>query len=171
MADEVTIERGGPEWIPRLEPLWLSLHYHHAAIAPHLEALGEQRSPEQSWAVRRGLYEEWLAEPRAFVLVASAGGEPIGYALVHMRATEETWATSDPIAELETLSVLPGHRGQGVGRALIDAMFAELREQGVTTWGVGAVTTNVNAIRFYERLGVLPFFNNYVGAVPGGRSS
>jgi GNAT superfamily N-acetyltransferase len=162
----VEIERGGPEWIPRLQPLWESLHHHHAAVAPHLEALGARRTPEESWAVRRGLYEEWLVEPNAFVLVASVDGEPIGYALVHMRPPEETWATSDPIAELETLSVLPEHRGEGVGRALMDAMFAELRELGVTTWAVGAVATNADAIRFYERLGVLPFFNSFLGAVP-----
>jgi hypothetical protein len=32
---------------------------------------------------------------------------------VHMRGPEETWATKERIAELETLTVLPGHRGRG----------------------------------------------------------
>ena len=166
MVDEVTIARGGAERIPQLEPLWESLHHHHAAVAPHLAALGPLRTPQESWLVRRGLYEEWLAEPDAFVCVAEAGGEPVGYALVHMRAPEETWATGDRIAELESLAVLPEYRGRGVGRALVDAVFEELRRLDVTHWAVGVVASNADAIRFYERLGLLPFIRSYVGAVP-----
>lgn len=166
MAEEVTIVRGGVERIPELEPLWKALHHHHAAVAPHLTGLGPQKTPDESWQVRRGLYEEWLAEPDAFVFVAEAGGEPVGYALVHMRAPEETWATGDRIGELESLAVLPDYRSQGVGRALVDAMFERLRELGVTHWGVGVISTNADAIRFYERLGLLRFINTYVGAVP-----
>jgi ribosomal protein S18 acetylase RimI-like enzyme len=166
MDATVTIERGGAERIPQLQPLWEALHHHHAAIAPHLRALGPMRSPQESWLVRRGLYEEWLAEPDAFVLVAEAGGEPVGYALVHMRAPDETWATGDRIAELESLAVLPEYRRLGVGRALVDAVFEHLRALDVSHWGVGVMSSNADAIRFYERLGLLPFISTYVGKVP-----
>jgi ribosomal protein S18 acetylase RimI-like enzyme len=164
VSDHVTIERGGAELIPELQPLWESLHHHHAAVAPHLAALGPERAPADSWAVRRGLYEEWLAEPDAFVCVARTE-RPIGYALVNMRAPEETWAV-DRIAELETLAVLPEHRGDGVGRALLDAVFDRLRELGVRHWAVGVIASNADAIRFYERLDLLPFVNSYLGEVP-----
>lgn len=33
-----------------------------------------------------------LAEPDAFGLVAEADGAAVGYALVHMRGSEKTWA-------------------------------------------------------------------------------
>ena len=48
------------------------------------------RDPARSWEVRRELYEDWLEEPDAFVLLAEVDGEPIGYALVHLRGPEET---------------------------------------------------------------------------------
>jgi len=160
--------RVGADWIPRFQPLWESLHRHHAAVAPHLEALGPVRRPEDSWAVRRGLYEEWLAEPDAFALVALVDEQPVGYAVVHMRPPEETWATGDPIAELETLAVLPEQRGRGIGSALMKEVFEELRRVGVKQWAVGAISTNADAIRFYERLGVLPFVTSFMGAVPPG---
>ena len=67
------IVRAGSERIDDLQPLWESLHEHHATIAPHLEELGPVRDPGQSWAVRRELYEEWLEEPDAFVLLAEVG--------------------------------------------------------------------------------------------------
>jgi ribosomal protein S18 acetylase RimI-like enzyme len=55
------------------------------------------------------------------VLVAQDGRRAVGYALVHMRGAEETWATGERIAELETLTVLPGSRG--LGRALVNEAY------------------------------------------------
>lgn len=165
-ADRVSIVRGGPERIPDLQPLWESLHEHHAAVAPHLEAVGPVRAPEQSWRVRRALYEEWLVEPDAFVLVAEAGPRPVAYALVHMRGAEETWVTGERVAELETLTVLPEYRSRGIGRALIDGVYAELRRLRVAHMGVGVIATNDEAIRFYERLDLHPFVVVYLGKVP-----
>jgi ribosomal protein S18 acetylase RimI-like enzyme len=164
--DGLVIVRAGPERIPDLQPLWESLHEHHAAVAPHLEVVGPVRAAAQSWRVRRALYEEWLSEPDAFVLVAEASARPVAYALVHMRGPEETWVTGDRVAELETLTVLPEYRGHGLGRALIDAVYAELRRLEVAHMAVGVIATNDDAIRFYERLDLHPFVVVYLGNVP-----
>ena len=56
----------------------------------------------------------------------------IGYAMVSETGGQTTLATGDRMAELETLSVADGERGQGVGRALMDAAYAVMRELGVT---------------------------------------
>jgi ribosomal protein S18 acetylase RimI-like enzyme len=160
----VTIVRGGAERIPDLQPLWESLHEHHAAVAPELAERGPVRSADESWLVRRALYREWLAEPDALVLVAEASSGPMGYALVHMRGPEETWATGDRIAELETLAVLPALRGRGTGMALTEAVHRELRRIGTEHMAVSA--SNEAALRFYERLGLQRFLVSYIGAVP-----
>jgi GNAT superfamily N-acetyltransferase len=159
------IVRAGIERIDDLQPLWESLHEHHATIAPHLEELGPVRRPDQSWAVRRELYEDWLSEPDAFVLLAEQDRQPIGYALVHLRGPEETWQTGDRIGVLETLSVLPGERGRGVGTSLFERIYAELRELGVSELEVAVISKNVAALRFDERHGLLPFTVSYMGRV------
>jgi GNAT superfamily N-acetyltransferase len=159
------IVRAGVERIDDLQPLWESLHEHHATIAPHLEELGPVRRPDQSWAVRRALYEDWLAEPDAFVLIAEADRQPIGYAMVHLRGPEETWQTGERIGVLETLTVLPGERGRGVGTALFERIYAELRGLGVTELEVAVISKNAAALRFYERHGLLPFTVSYMGRV------
>ena len=159
------IVRAGVERIDDLQPLWESLHEHHATVAPHLEQLGPVRRPDQSWAVRRELYEEWLAEPDAFVLLAEVNREAIGYALVHLRGPEETWATGDRIGVLETLAVLPDERGRGVGTALFERIYAELRALGVRELQVAVISKNAEALRFYERHGLLPFTVSYMGRV------
>jgi ribosomal protein S18 acetylase RimI-like enzyme len=162
----VEIVRAGAERIPDLQPLWESLSRHHAEVAPELAVLGEVRPQADSWAVRRALYEEWLGEPDAFALVAEIEGGPVGYAVVSLRGPEETWATGDRVAELQTLAVLPGHRGVGIGRALVDRMYEELRRLGVGHFVVGVVASNADAVRFYERLGLTKFIVAYAGQVP-----
>jgi GNAT superfamily N-acetyltransferase len=164
----VQIEFAGPERIPELQPLWESLSRHHAEVAPDLAPIfGDVRLEAESWAVRRALYEEWLAEDGAFALIALEDGAPIGYAVVHMRGPEETWATGDRVAELETLAVLPEHRGKGVGRALVQRMHELLRELGVGHFTVSVIASNADAVRFYERLGLTPFLRTYAGRVSG----
>ena len=161
------IVRAGAERIPELRPLWESLSAHHAEVAPELPGVfGPVRPAEASWEVRRALYEEWLREAGAFALIAEVDGEPVGYAVVHVRGPEETWATGDRVAELETLAVLPGHRGRGIGRALVERMLDELREGGVGHFTVGVIASNADAVRFYERLGLTRFIVTYAGRVP-----
>ena len=159
------IVRVGIERIDDLQPLWESLHEHHATIAPHLERLGPVRRADESWAVRRELYEDWLAEPDAFALIAESDREPIGYALVHLRGPEETWQTGERIGVLETLTVLPGERGRGVGTAMFERIYTELRRLGVSELEVAVISANAAALRFYERHGLLPFTVSFLGKV------
>jgi len=164
-ADEVVIVGAGWERIDDLQTLWESLHRHHTATAPQLQTIGRERLPSESWRVRREHYRRLLAEPDAFVLVAELGGLPVGYALVHVRGSEETWDTG-PVAELETLAVLEGYRGQAIGRRLVEAVFDRLRAIGVAQWSVAVIASNTDAIRFYELLPVQPFLVTYIGTVP-----
>src|SRR4051812_27980057 len=109
------IVRAGAERIDDLEPLWAALNEHHVEIAPEFESLGPVRSRAESWRVRRELYEEWLAQPDAFVLIAQDDHAAVGYALVVFRAGEEAWASGDRIGVLESLSILPSHQAEGLG--------------------------------------------------------
>jgi GNAT superfamily N-acetyltransferase len=161
------IVRAGHERIADLQPLWESLSSHHAQVAPELaKVLGEVRAPQDSWDVRRALYEGWLAGPDAFALIAEVDGAPVGYALVHFLGPEETWSTGDRVAELATLAVLPGRRGQGIGTALVERMHEELRRMEVTRFFVAVIASNADSVRFYERLGLTRFMITYAGRVP-----
>jgi len=144
------IRRIAANELDRIEPLWNALREHHSNITPKL---GPPRSRSESWLRRRRQYEQWLANPDAFVLLAERGGESVGYAMVQVREGSPTWPLSERAGEIETLSVLAGERGQGTGTALLEAVRDELGELGIKELSLHAMPTNEAAIRFYERHG------------------
>ena len=54
--------------------------------------------------------------------------------------------------EISAVCTDPAHRGQGLGRRLVDAVVAGIRERGETPF-LHATATNTNAIRLYEAMG------------------
>ena len=89
----------------------------------------------------------------AETIIAEEDDEPIGFALFfHNYST----FLAQPGIYLEDLFVLPEKRGGGVGRALLErlAQLAVERGCGRLEWAV--LDWNVDAIRFYERLGAKP---------------
>lgn len=165
------IARGSAADIGSLEPLWVAVHRQHIASTPEL---APYVSDAETWAERRALYEELFRKPDTFVLLASLEGARIGYALVHVTPVRETWiadtwATGDRVAELESISVLPEHRGRGVGTTLIEAVDRELESLGVADVVVGVLAGNDAAIRLYERSGYRPtwlYLSRFAGRRP-----
>jgi ribosomal protein S18 acetylase RimI-like enzyme len=154
----VNITRGSAADIPALEPLWVAVHHQHAASMPEL---GPYVSDAQTWEQQRAIYEELFAKSSTVLLLAHVDGALIGYAVAHVmpvRATwiYDTWETGDRIGELEAIGVLPGHRGQGIGSALLDAVDRELEALGVRDVILGVLPGNTDAMRLYARRGFTP---------------
>jgi ribosomal protein S18 acetylase RimI-like enzyme len=146
-----------------LEPLWGALQEHHAAITPSIGETTPKRELADAWRMRRSKYERWLSDPETFVLIAEASGEPVGNAFVTVGPGHASWATGERLAELQTLSVLAEHRGEGIGASLIEAVWERLATGGVDEIGITTTITNVDAHRFYERLGFEQHFVVYYG--------
>jgi GNAT superfamily N-acetyltransferase len=98
----------------------------------------------------KGLFGD---RPYAETLLAEEDGTPVGFALFfHSFST----FLARPGIYLEDLFVVPEHRSQGVGRALLVALarVAVERDCGRLEWSV--LDWNREAIGFYERLGARP---------------
>ena len=164
-AAEPIVERLDPARLDELEPLWAALMSRHAEVW----SLLPMRESHVSWTLRRGQYEAWLADEGSFVLVARRGDVPIGYLMVDVDEGDETYATGDRVARLETLVVAEGDRDAGVGGLLFDAAMAELERLGVDDLFVGYMDGNEAARRFYERRGFTPFVHHLYAKRPGAR--
>jgi ribosomal protein S18 acetylase RimI-like enzyme len=156
----VNITRGSAADIPALEPLWVAVHHQHAAAMPEL---GPYVSDAQTWEQQRAIYEELFAKPDTVLLLAHVDGALVGYAVTHVMAVRDTWIydtweTGERIGELEAIGVLPEHRGQGIGSALLDEVDREFAAQGVADVILGVLPGNVDAMRLYARRGFKPIW-------------
>lgn len=88
--------------------------------------------------------------PIAEALIAHAGGEPAGFALYF-----ENYSTflARRGLYLEDLFVRPGHRGKGLGKALLLAVARIAHERGAGRFEWMALDWNTPAIDFYKSLG------------------
>jgi GNAT superfamily N-acetyltransferase len=101
---------------------------------------------------------ELLAKDAIIVLLA--GNPPAGFALFRLRPS--LWAKAAD-AYLEELYVVPKHRRQGIGRALLEASINAAREAGANHFELTTGETDKEARALYESRG----FTNHEGA-PGG---
>jgi ribosomal protein S18 acetylase RimI-like enzyme len=106
-------------------------------------------------AVRVG---ELLASGDTGVMVA--GDDPVGLALMRFRLSLWGRGLECYLAELY---VVPALRGQGIGRALMEAAMDLARARGADYMDLGTAETDVAARHLYESLG----FDNHEGK-PGG---
>jgi ribosomal protein S18 acetylase RimI-like enzyme len=89
-----------------------------------------------------------LADGEITVLVA--GAHPVGLAVLRFRP----WLWRPALeCYLEELYVVPDRRGQGIGRALMDAAIELAREEGAAGMSLGTGEDDVAARGLYESLG------------------
>lgn len=124
-------------------------------IAELIRGLARYERLEDEVTMTEERLEAALFGPRPYAetLIAENDGTPVGFALFfHNFST----FLAQPGIYLEDLFVLPEHRGEGVGKALLEklAHVAVERECGRLEWAV--LDWNESAIGFYERLGARP---------------
>jgi GNAT superfamily N-acetyltransferase len=90
------------------------------------------------------------------LLVGDGLEEDAGLAVLRFRAA--IWSTGLE-CYLAELYVTPDRRGQGLGRALMEAVLREARSRGADTMDIGVDEPDVAARRLYESLG----FTNRAG--------
>jgi ribosomal-protein-alanine N-acetyltransferase len=97
----------------------------------------------QPWS--RQSFADLAATPFAKVLVAaSAAGAVVGYAVVYFASDQ---------SELANLAVAVTHRGQGIGRRLLEGAIAEAMAHGATAMFLEVRASNVAAQSLYESAG------------------
>lgn len=97
------------------------------------------------------------AEPMAG-LIATDGGAAVG--LAHMVRHRSSWTAGD-YAYLQDLYAAPGARGRGVGRALIEAVYARAEAEGAARVYWLTHETNTEARQLYDRIAERSGFIQY----------
>jgi ribosomal protein S18 acetylase RimI-like enzyme len=93
-----------------------------------------------------------LEERGVVVLVAVRGGEVVGYSYASVEGTDYM-ALRGPAGLLHDIVVDPDHRGEGVGRLLLDATLTELEGRGAPRVVLSTAERNEAAQRLFARAG------------------
>jgi GNAT superfamily N-acetyltransferase len=110
-----------------------------------------ERAPDQVTGTRELLAEALFGpHPSAEAVIAELDGRAAGFALFH--GTFSTWECR-PGIWLEDLFVEPGHRGAGVGQALLSHVASVAVARGCARLEWTALDWNELALDFYDRLG------------------
>jgi GNAT superfamily N-acetyltransferase len=124
-------------------------------IARLIRELARFEKLEHEVTMTEELLTENLFGPHRYAetLIAEDAGKPIGFALFF-----HTFSTflGRPGLYLEDLFVVPEQRGNGVGRALLGQLARIALERGCGRLEWAVLKWNVEAIKFYERLGARP---------------
>ena len=142
------IRPAGPQDVPALVQLRLANAERHVQLAPDLF-----RIPDAS-AVQRHFE---AALPHALISVAEVDGEVVGMAEVVLLADppDHQILVSRRMADVHTV-VLDGHRGKGVGAALVAEAERVAAAHDVKLVCANIFATNDDAVAFYSRAGFGP---------------
>lgn len=104
--------------------------------------------------VKARLCDDLAARPTVASFIAWLDGTPVG--LVNCVEGFSTFK-SRPLMNIHDLAVLPGHRGMGVGQALMQAAQAHAQARGCCKLTLEVLTGNARALRSYAQFGFEPY--------------
>ena len=141
LHEGVSLLNGGAELLDRVEPLWSQLRRHHADLAPQWSASLLAISFDERRA-------ELVGKGAVLVSMATWCGQDIGYCV--------STVASDATGEVDSLYVIPSHRGSGIGHELMTVAMDWFARQSVRSIVVNVICGNDDAQRFYARYGFVP---------------
>jgi GNAT superfamily N-acetyltransferase len=162
----ISVRAAGLADVAALVRLRLANADRHVQLAPAI-----YRRPDAETV--RGHFEAVLtAESNTVISVAEAAGEVVGMVELVLlpEPPDHQILTPRRAAEIHTV-VLDGHRGQGVGSALVSAAERIAAERGVSILYAGIFTPNTSAVRFYSSAGFGPrgtLLSKEQGTAPAG---
>lgn len=149
----VAIVTGDARDLGALHEAFDALHRHQQRIS----AVPVIADPARAWSERLATYRRAFADGAPILRIARNGDRVVGYAMAleHV-GTDDTFALAPRYGELYTLTVVEDRRGEGIGTLLCDAVDAAFAERGIDKLMIATMAGNADAIRFYERRGLVP---------------
>ena len=142
------VRRATPADLPRIGRLGALLVEEHYDFDPQRFLAAKSGTPE-GYA---SFISTQLKDPDMAVLVADDDGDVIGYAYAAVEG-HDYMTLRGPAGVLHDIIVDPEHRGQGIGRLLLDATLEFFRSRGVPRVVLLTAARNEAAQRIFESTG------------------
>ncbi len=119
-----------------------------ALLADDVLGAGREAAVDEAYLVA---FEQVQADPRSRLIVAEASGQVAGTLQLSMLPGLSRHGMLR--AQVEGVRVAAPHRGQGLGRAMIEWATEQAREHGCGLVQLTSDKRRPDAVRFYESLG------------------
>jgi ribosomal protein S18 acetylase RimI-like enzyme len=144
----VSIRGAAPADTPAIGRLGALLVRLHHDLDP-LRFIAATSGTQQAYG---SFLETQLREPNIVILVAERDGKVIGYTYAGVEGTDYM-ALRGPAGVVYDIVVDPAHRGQGVGRTLLETTVEALKARGAPRVVLSTAERNEGAQRLFERAG------------------
>ncbi len=129
--------------------LFLQLHTLHAEQRPDIYRKIEKPTTSKAWD-----YEASLADNNFIKIGAEVDGKIVGFCIIRICQTTNKVTTSRIFAFLQNIAVAKDYRRKGIATALYREGVKRAKGQGATSMELKVWNFNVDAIRFYQSLGL-----------------
>lgn len=86
-----------------------------------------------------------------YIYVAEEDGKIVGFITGEI-FKKKVWYTVQ-LGSINNLYIIEKYRNNGIGKKLMQTMINALKEKGITNIELNTFSSNVDAIKFYEKLG------------------
>ncbi len=146
--ENLTIRRAEERDIPVINKLLFEVLKVHSDVRPDLFKAGTKKYTDEE-------LKEILADDKTPVFVAEQDGSVLGYAFcVHQQFINNNNMTDIKTLYIDDLCVDEAARGMHIGKALYEYVVEYARAQGYYNVTLNVWADNVNAVKFYERIGL-----------------
>lgn len=146
--ENLTIRRAEERDIPVINKLLFEVLKVHSDVRPDLFKAGTKKYTDEE-------LKEILADGKTPVFVAEQDGNVLGYAFcVHQQFINNNNMTDIKTLYIDDLCVDEAARGMHIGKALYEYVVEYARAQGYYNVTLNVWADNVNAVKFYERIGL-----------------
>ena len=143
----MTIRAARPADYPTVGRLLLQIAQLHHELRPDIF-----RPASRKYNLKQ--YKALLRKKKSPILVAeNPRGEVLGYAMCKIHTWRNPVMVKRTGLWVDDLCVDESARGQGIGEALMEAVYDLAREKGIARIELNVWECNEGARRFYERLG------------------
>lgn len=145
---ELTIRRGKESDIPVIDKLLFEVLKVHSDARPDLFKEGTKKYTDEE-------LKKILADDQTPVFVAEKDGNVLGYAFcVHQQYIDHNNMTDIKTLYIDDLCVDETVRGAHIGKALYEYVLDYAKKQGYYNITLNVWADNVNALKFYEKVGL-----------------
>ncbi len=141
----------------RLEDAELLCRLNQTVHDLHVQARPDHFKPYAMTSELLENYRERLHDAAWRAYIGELDGEPIGFVLIQeVRRPENAFQFALDYLLVDQISVRTEYQSRGYGQQLMDKVIRDARERGFSQVILNVWTFNMQAVRFYERLGFKP---------------